>query len=385
MIRTYDQINEKIQSGNVAVFTAEEAIEMCKEQGHKKAYEQIDVVTCATFGMMCSSGAFYNFGHTDKRIRMTQITMNNVPASGGLAAVDTYLGATQGSTDRPMTYGGAHVIEDLLKGEKIALHATSYGTDAYPRKEAAAEICLDDMNQAYMYNPRNCYQNYSAATNVGSKTIHTYMGTLFPEASNVNYSSAGELSPLLKDPNMRTIGIGTRIFLGGAQGYVTWQGTQSVQNVTEYDDGVDFSGGTIAVIGDLKQMSSRYIRAAVMKNYGISMYVGLGIPIPVLDEDLFADLVRTNEELYTNFIDYSTGGLKMPQLGRVSYAQLRSGKVELNGKTVPTAPLSSLHMAREIAQLLKENISDGNFTLNKPIKDVDMFGKFAPLKLKEEK
>ena len=243
---------------------------------------------------------------------------------------------------------------------------------------------MDDINEAYMYNPRNAYQNYSAATNAGSKTIHTYMGTLFPDCKNVNYSTSGELSPLLKDPHMRTIGLGTKIFLGGAQGYVSWQGTQSVKSVTKYDDGVDFSGGTIAVIGDLKKMSPRYIRAAVMKDYGISLYVGLGIPIPVLDEDLFADLVRTNEELYTNFIDYSTGGLKMPQLGRVSYAQLRSGKVELNGRKVPTAPLSSLYMAREIAQLLKENISENKFTLTKPIKDVEMFGDFAPLTLKED-
>jgi len=385
MIRTYEEINEKIKSGNVAVFTAEEAIEMCKEQGHKKAYEKIDVVTCATFGMMCSSGAFFNFGHTDKRIRMSEISMNNVPASGGLAAVDTYIGATQGSTDRPMTYGGAHVIEDLLKGEKVRLHANSYGTDAYPRKEAVADVSLEDMNQAYMYNPRNCYQNYSAATNTGSKTIHTYMGTLFPECRNVNYSTSGELSPLLKDPHMRTIGMGTRVFLGGAQGYVSWQGTQSVKNVEEYEDGVDFSGGTIAVIGDLKKMSPRYIRAAVMKNYGVSMYVGIGIPIPVLDEDIFADLVRTNEELYTSFIDYSTGGLKMPQLGRVSYAQLRSGRVELNGRSVPTAPLSSLFMAREIAEILKQNIADGNFAVTKPIKEVEMFSDFKPLKLKEEK
>ena len=384
MMRTYEEINEKIKSGDVAVFTAEEAIEMCKEQGHKKAYEQIDVVTCATFGMMCSSGAFFNFGHTDKRIRMSEIKMNNVPASGGLAAVDTYLGATQGSLDRPMTYGGAHVIEDLLRGEKIKLHAQSYGTDAYPRTEAVAEVSLEDMNQAYMYNPRNCYQNYSAATNAGSKTLHTYMGTLYPECSNVNYSTSGELSPLLKDPNMRTIGMGTRIFLGGAQGYVTWQGTQSEKNVTQYEDGINYSGGTIAVIGDLKKMSSRYIRAAVMKNYGISLYVGIGIPIPVLNEDLFADLVRTNEELYTNFIDYSTGGLKMPSLGRVSYAQLRSGKVELRGKIVPTASLSSLYMAREIAQILKNNIADNNFTITEPIKQVEMFGDFKSLKLKEE-
>lgn len=280
-----------------------------------------------------------------------------------------------------MTYGGAHVIEDLLKGEEVSLHAKSYGTAAYPRKEAKATVTLKDLNQAYMYNPRNAYQNYNAATNCSDKTMYTYMGTLLPKNKNVTYSTSGELSPLLKDPEMRTIGLGTRIFLGGAAGHVTWQGTQSEKNVTEYEDGMDYSGGTIAVIGDMKHMNPRYVRAAVLKNYGVSIYIGIGVPIPVLDEDLFRNLVRTNAELYTNFIDYSTGALKMPSLGRVSYQQLRSGTVELNGRKVPTASMSSLHMAREIAGILKNNVKNSSFTLVEPVKDVPMFGDFKSLSL----
>lgn len=385
MTRTFDEINDKIRSGQVAVFTAEEVVAMAREQGVKKAFEKADVVTCATFGMMCSSGAFLNFGHSDRRIRMTDIRLNNVECSGGLAAVDTYIGGTQGSVDRPMEYGGAHVIEALIRGEKVRLEAKSYGTDCYPRKYAEAYIGLEDLNQAYLYNPRNGYQNYNAATNTSNREIYTYMGTLLPNCGNVTYSSAGELSPLLKDPHLRTIGMGTRIFLGGAQGRVVWEGTQYCRNVVEYEDGgYDFAGATIAVAGDMKQMNARYIRAAVMQKYGITMFVGLGIPMPVLDEDLMYDLSRPNSELYTQFVDYSTGKLAMPKLGRVSYAQLRSGSVELNGRMVRTSPLSSLFMSREIAALLKEWIQNGRFYLQQPVEMFPEKREFRPLNAKGE-
>ena len=86
------------------------------------------MVTTGTFGAMCSSGAFINFGHSDPPIRMTNIMMNGVEAYGGLAAVDTYIGATAKAEGRG--YGGAHVIEDLIAGKKIHLHAWGPGSHA---------------------------------------------------------------------------------------------------------------------------------------------------------------------------------------------------------------------------------------------------------------
>jgi uncharacterized protein (DUF39 family) len=380
MERTYQEINEKIRSGKVAVFTAEEAVAMAKEQGKKEAFKKIDVVTCATFSPMCSSGAFLNFGHTDPRIRMVEISLNNVPASGGLAAVDTYIGAAEGSLDRPMDYGGAHVIEELIAGKKVHLHAKSYGTDCYPKKELNTEITLEDLNQAYLYNPRNGYQNYSVATNPSKHTIYTYMGTLLPECGNVTYATTGELSPLLNDPTFRTIGIGTKIFLCGAEGFVTWQGTQHMPTTTEYEDGIEHAGGTLAVIGDMKKMNKRYIRAAVFEKYGVTINIGLGIPIPNLDEEIFEHISRPNSEIMSTCYDYSTGELARPVMGRYSYAQLRSGKVEISGKTVPTSTMTSISIAREIAQILKNSISEGSFELQEPIKNIGGLGEFKPLK-----
>ncbi|MDD3243921.1 MAG: homocysteine biosynthesis protein [Eubacteriales bacterium] len=381
MLRTFDEVNEKIRAGRAVVMTAEEVVKLVQEEGVKAALPKVDVVTCATFGAMCSSGAFVNFGHADPPIRMGKIWLNDVEVYGGLAAVDTYVGATQPSEKKGIAYGGAHVIEDLIAGKPVHLRAESGGTDCYPRTEVETDLTLDELNQAYLYNPRNCYQNYSAATNASDKTIHTYMGTLLPGCANVTYSTSGELSPLLKDPNMRTIGMGTRIFLAGAQGYVAWEGTQFNRGHEEgYEGGVNDSGATLALIGDMKQMNARYLRGASMKGYGVTMYVGVGFAMPVLDEDLLHDLARPNSQLYTCVYDYSSGSRKKPMLRRVSYAELRSGKIELNGRMVNTAPLSSLLFAREIAAIVKESVSRGEFLLQEPIARFDPATPFKPLK-----
>ena len=259
MKRTYQEINEKIKKGEAVVLTAEEIIEVAEREGVEKATKEVDVVTTGTFGAMCSSGAFLNFGHSEPPIKMTKIWLNDVPAYGGLAAVDAYIGAAEPRQDGSLEYGGAHVIEDLIAGKAVRLKATSYGTDCYPRKDIDTWVSLKTINQAYMYNPRNAYQNYGVATNSSDRTLYTYMGKLLPRYGNATYSSAGQLSPLLNDPQLRTIGIGTRIFLGGAQGYVAWEGTQFKTNVATLNGVPKGSSRTLAVIGDMKAMSPDYV------------------------------------------------------------------------------------------------------------------------------
>lgn len=367
--RTYESINAKIKSGDVVVVSAEEIVDLVKEKGIDEVFETVDVVTTATFGPMCSSGAFLNFGHSDPQIRMEQITLNNVPANGGLAAVDTFIGATEESITEGYEYGGAHVIYDLLLGKEIELHATGKGTDCYPNKEVRRKVTLEDLNEAYLYNPRNCYQNYNAAVNTSNEHKFTYMGMLKKNCGNINYATTGTLSPLLNDPYYRTIGMGTRIWFAGAQGYVAWEGTQ-FNSATERDEnGIPLGGGaTLALVGDLKAMDPEYIRPAVFEGYGTSFSVGVGIPIPVLDKDLLKQLSVSNDDLYQNVVDYSVPRRSKPVLKRVSYSELRSGSVEIDGKKIKTAPTSSLKKAREIAEKLKAAIVEGDFLLQEPIK-----------------
>ncbi|MBN2279016.1 MAG: homocysteine biosynthesis protein [Candidatus Marinimicrobia bacterium] len=382
MQKTVAEINEKIKKGEAVVLTAEEVSQMAETASPAEIAKKVDVVTTATFGAMCSSGAFINFGHADPPIRMEEIKLNNVPAYGGLAAVDTYIGATAESETDP-TYGGAHVIEDLLKGRDVVLEARAKGTDCYPRKTIQTTININNINEFYLYNPRNAYQNYPAATNSTSKILYTYMGNLLPKFGNITYSTAGELSPLLNDPELRTIGIGTRIFLCGAEGYVTWNGTQFNRSKPRNVYGIPLgNAATIAVTGDLKQMSAEFLKAAYFEKYGISIFIGLGIPIPVLDEDLAKRVSIKNCEIDTVICDY--GQPDHPVLARVHYAQLQSGHVLLNGKKVRTAPMASLYKARQIADILKNKIETGRFLLTEPVQLFPENTTTKPLNMREE-
>ena len=363
--RSIDEINEKIRSGKAVVLTAEQVAEMGKEMTPAEVFNKVDVVTTATFGPMCSSGVFINFGHTTPPMRMERLTLNNVPAYGGIAAVDAYIGATETAMPHDQ-YGGAHVIEELISGKDVLLQATAKGTDCYPRTEVKTLINKNTINEFIMFNPRNAYQNYNVAVNSTNKIKYTYMGTLLPAFGNANFSTSGELSPLLNDPELRTIGIGTRIFFGGTEGYVAWHGTQFNTGKPVNEHGIPVgNSATLALIGDAKKMSSRFIKAAYFEKYGVSMFVGVGIPIPVLDEDLAKNVSVCNRQIETNILDYGSGNFEL--LGRIDYESLFSGKISFKGKKIRTAPLSSVKVAREIADILKKEISEGRFFLTEPV------------------
>lgn len=375
--KTIHQINARIRSGKVVVVTAEEIIDIVKNEGPEEAARHVDVVTTGTFAPMCSSGAFINFGHSTPPIKASRVWLNRVPAYGGLAAVDCYIGATEPAEDDPLnkvypgefTYGGGHVIQDLVEGKTVHLRAEAYGTDCYPNRRVEKEVTLKTLPQATLCNPRNAYQNYNCAVNLTNKTVYTYMGTLKPRAANANYCSAGQLSPLFNDPYYRTIGLGTRIFLGGGVGYVTWHGTQHNPAVERTPQGVPLRpAGTLWVMGDLKQMSSAFLVGVGIQGYGCSLAVGLGVPIPLLNEEIAAQTGISDEEIFTQVIDY---GNDYPQgvgrsLAQVSYAELKSGAIMFQGRRVPTVPLSSVVKAREIAATLKTWIAKGRFLLGEP-------------------
>jgi uncharacterized protein (DUF39 family) len=380
LAKTIVEINEKIIAGKAVVFTAEEIIQVAQEKGVKQAAQEVDVVTTGTFGIMCSSGAYFNIGHSKPRIKLGggRAYLNDVPAYTGLAAADLFLGANALPDDDSrnrvypgdFNYGGGHVIEELVAGKDVRLVATAYGTDCYPRKRLETWINIKDLNEAVLFNIRNAYQNYNVAVNLSDKTIYTYMGVLKPKMGNANYSSAGQLSPLFNDPYYKTIGIGTRIFLGGGTGLIAWQGTQHNPGVPRTEKGIPKEGaGTLAVIGDLKQMSPQWLVGASVMGYGCSLTVGIGVPIPILNEEILRYTTVTDADIFAPVIDYSEAyPQKKPDVvAEVTYAELKSGRIKIKGKDVPTASRSSYSKAVEIATILKDWIQSGKFLLTEPV------------------
>jgi uncharacterized protein (DUF39 family) len=394
-MKTYEQINNRIESGRAVVLTADEIIDYVDQKGLAAAAKEVDVVTTATFGPMCSSGCVLNFGHSKPKIRMSEAWVQDVLVYTGIAAVDVYLGATQlryndpANMDYPgeFKYGGGHVMEDLVAGKTLQLFALSYGTDCYPLRELRTYFTINDLNQAIMLNPRNCYQNYNVGVNGSDRTIYTYMGTLEPNRKNANYCSAGQLSPLLNDPFYETIGVGTRVWLAGAQGHVYAEGTQHAGGEARTPEGIPKGGaGTLALTADMKEMSHDFVRGVSFRGYGVSLALGIGIPIPILNEDILKRTCISDREIMAPVVDYSddypqnTGAV----LCHVSYEQLRSGEIEVEGKKIAVGSLSSYYKALEIAHLLADEIKRGEFRLTEPIAYLPKDNIMKPLVTREK-
>jgi L-aspartate semialdehyde sulfurtransferase len=375
--KTIQEINARIRKGKAVVLNAREMATLVRQKGKVKAAGEVDVVTTGTFSPMCSSGLLFNFGQVPPMIKASKVWLNGVPAYGGLAAVDAYLGATEPTEDDPLNkvypgkfkYGGGHVIEDLVRGKSVLLRATAYGTDCYPRKLLERKITLQEMRNAVLLNPRNGYQNYNCAVNMTSKTIYTYMGPLKSNLSNANYATSGELSPLFNDPYLRTIGVGTRIFLGGGVGFVTGAGTQHNPKPPRNERGLPVSpAGTLMVQGDMKRMDPTFLRGVSIIGYGPSLAVGLGIPIPILDEEMAFFTGVSDEDIQMPVADYGhdyPNGI-FKALTTVTFAQLKSGSIEVNGSKVDTVPMTSQKISLEVADRLKSWIEKGEFLLTEP-------------------
>jgi L-aspartate semialdehyde sulfurtransferase len=395
-MKTYEEINAKIESKKAVVLTAEEVIGYVEKKGLDAAASEVDVVTTATFGPMCSSGCFLNFGHSKPRIRITQAWIDDVEAYGGVAAADVYLGATQLRRTDPANlfypgefrFGGGHVIEKLVAGEKVELHAVSYGTDDYPLRELRTWFTIKDLNQAIMVNPRNCYQNYNVAINCSEKTVYSYLGVLRPHMANLTYCSAGQLSPLLNDPLYETIGIGTAVWLAGARGHVHAEGTQFASAAERGPNDVPMEGaGTLGLTANMKEMKPKFVRGASLVGYGVSLALGIAIPIPILGPHILKRTTVRDSEILASVIDYSSDypGRTGKVLCRLTYEELRRGEVTVQGKKVEVGSMSSYPLALEAASALKDEITRGDFLLSKPYRRLPPSQSMKQLVIRERK
>ena len=391
MKRTIAQINEKIDKGQVVVWTVAEAKAKIATLGVDKVCQQVDVITTGTFEPMESSGAIINLGHTDPPIKIRQCWLDNIAAYAGFGAVDLYLGATAMSdysfseTDPDLREGvvwekgGGHVIEDLIAGKSVQLKAIGQKTDCYPRAKWENVITKDSINQFYLFNPRNLYQNFIVGVNGGDRTLYTYLGPLQPRLGNAVYSNPGAISPLLNDPDLNLVGIGSKIFLGGGIGYIAWEGTQHFPLQKRLPNHTPIGpAATVALIGDAKQMDSNWVRGCYFKNYGPSLMLGVGIALPVLNEKVIHNCAVVDKEIVAPVIDFSIPRRVRPTFGLVSYEQLQKGHVTIDSKSVRVAPLASKYRSLQVAKELKQWIATGKFTLTEPVASLPSDRTFVP-------
>jgi L-aspartate semialdehyde sulfurtransferase len=373
MAQTISDINDKIKNLTAKVLTASELKQLVQEVGVKQATTQVDVITTGTFEPMESSGAIINLGNTDPPIKIRSCWLDGVSVYGGFGAVDLYLGASQEPDGEiSINRGGGHVIEDLIAGRSVNLRVVGQPNDCYPRANFDTMITKDSINQFYLFNPRNLHQNFIVGVNGGDQTLYTYLGALKPRLGNAVYANPGAIAPLWNDPDLRLIGIGTKIFMGGGIGYVAWEGTQHFPLQKRLPNRTPVApAATLALIGDAKQMDSQWVRGCYFRNYGASLMLGVGIPLPVIDEEVVAKASVSDSEIMTSVFDFAIARRVRPSFGTVSYAELKSGTIRIDGKTIRTAPIASIYRSEQVAETLKSWILAGKFTLTEPVAFLD--------------
>ncbi len=371
MNRTHAEINEKINAGKAQVLTAQEAKALIKEKGLEYFTNNVDVVTFASFEMHTNALVYLSFGQTDPLIYFSEAYVNNVSAYP-CGPTDIAISCVAFSDENP-EYGGAHILEDIVKGKDIHLKATGRNLEVFTNKEFETWFSLKNINHGKLFLNQSVIQNNIIATNSGDKDINSPMGTLIGKLENSTYNSSSYLNPLVNDPYAELIGIGTKIWIAGSSGLIVGHGSSHnpCQKRNEY--GIPVGPGiTLSAVADIQSMNPKWIRGGFIKSFGPVLYIGIGIPIPVLNEKVAKYISITDDNIHSTIVDFSIPRRTKPTFGQCTYSELRTSTVMINKKPTLSAPLSSMALALEVCNELKKLILQKDFLLSEKIIPLDL-------------
>lgn len=286
--RTLSQIKDKIDKGEATVLTAEEVSRLVKE-GNKPGFDDVDVVTTGTCGIMSGTAAVLHIkvGEPGSFKKASKILLNGVPGFPGpcpnewLGTVDLIVYGTSHSIYDD-DYGGGFLFQDIIKGNEIKVKMESTNGETI---ETIATI--DDMGTAQMVGTRLAFKNYTAFVNPSEESVASIFNAVNMEGpyKGLSFSGCGELNPLQNDPHMRNIKEGVRVLLCGSVGIVLGQGTRSSQEKPN-----------LMISADMRQMDPLYVGGYKTAD-GPEVFNSVAAAIPILNEDILKDTLITNKEI----------------------------------------------------------------------------------------
>jgi putative methanogenesis marker 16 metalloprotein len=307
--RTIPEIQDKIDAGDAMVLTAAE-LRARMRAGEEIKLEDVDVVTTATRGIMSGTYAVLSFkvSEPDSFVKASEVLLNGVPAVVGpcpnerLGVVDLIvLGTAHSESDA--RYGGGHLLREMVEGKAIKVDViTSEG------RRFSVETHLSEIPFARLHATRHAFKNYRAFVNPGKESIKTIFHALpfEGEFKEMTFCGCGELNPIENDPKLETIGIGTRVLLNGADGFVTGSGTRSSP------DNPNLTG-----FADLHDMNPEYM-GGFSTSAGAEIINTWAVPIPVLHEGMLENILKLDKEIPLKLVDLA---------GRIPLCEITYGDV----------------------------------------------------------
>ena len=410
--RTVAEIRENVKSADAVVMTAEELCSRARS-GEEIRFEDVDVVTSATCGVMSGTYAVLSVPVATRGEfeRAAKVTLNGVPTFVGpcpnerLGIVDVIV---YGPSRRDISYGGGHLLRALVAQEEIEVVVETADGREFETRTNLAQIPF-----ARLCSTRNAFKNYFAFVNAREDDVASIFSvrTLKGPFMELTFSGCGELNPLEKDPFMETIGMGTKILMNGAEGFVVGQGTRS-----------SAAKPNLMGIADMHGMLPEYL-GGFRTAAGPEILTSWAVPIPIVNEQVLETVKKLDEEIPLDVLDVHT---RLP-VGEITYADVwhdssvrferssclecdacrvanlcpteafdaqtkeidgdvccncgacvqlctggafrcKLGVVTVAGKEIPvTLRQSDRKRAVKLAELLKQKIMDGTFTLTEPV------------------
>jgi len=282
--RTIEDINKKLKRNEAVIVTADEFKKLVRKS---KKVDHVDVVTTATVAVMSGTAAVLSipFAERGQFERAGKVWLNGVPAYPGpcpnerLGIADVIVYGTSHANSR---YGGGHLFRELVEGKEITLKAETDKGDVIE-----TSFTLDQLDFARIMGTRTTFKNYMAFTNSGEVAIKTIFSVtpLKGKLKEATVCGCGEINPLQNDTKLETIGIGTRILVNGAQGYVLGSGTRSSQDKPN-----------ISIVADMKDMKPEYM-GGFNTSVGPECITSVAIPIPVLNDSILEQLKVLDEHI----------------------------------------------------------------------------------------
>lgn len=313
MQRTIEDINKKIEIGEANVISAIDFKEALRND-EAPSFEEVDVVTCGTCGVMSGTAAIFNIIVSEPGVfkKAKNIYLNGIPASVGpcpnelLGSVDCILNGTSHSRDNP-EYGGGFLLKDLLNGKEIDVEV-----ETIEGKIINSTTTLDDMVTAHMIGTRQAFNNYTAFVNTGDSHVKSIFDAkpFEPGLNLITFSGCGDINPLQNDMDRNVIKEGAKILLNGAHGLVLGLGTRASD-----------AKPNLMLSADIKEMDSRYL-GGYRTGMGPEVYDSVAIPIPILNEDIYNNLLFLNEDIPLTVADIR--GRHLP-VSKTNYGEMWNG------------------------------------------------------------
>lgn len=312
-VRTIGEINRKIDNGDANIYTAEEFKKLIKK-GDTPEFGEVDVVTCGTCGVMSGTAAILNFivSQPGVFIRANEVYLNGVPAYAGpcpnewLGSVDVILHGTAHSI-HDENYGGGFLLKEMLEGKEIDVRV-----ETADGKTIENTITKDDITRGQIIGARMAFKNYTAFTNPGKEGVKSIFAATPLEGNfrGLTFSGCGDLNPLQNDIPHNVIRKGSKMLLNGAVGYILGDGTRSSAEKPN-----------LMLSADLCEMDSYYL-GGFRTGQGGEVYDTVAIPIPVLNEEIYNNLLITDDMIDLPVADIR--GRHLP-LANTNYEEMWSG------------------------------------------------------------